>query len=126
MSVAAPRLAGLVGNAPQLLLLVHMHAHSVTSAALPVVKSAALPVHLFAGLVETSTNLASIKPQPAEGGQAVFAVQCSTRSSLMPALEQVGRWGRLRKWAQITVRGRAEVGLQQPNARAGAGGKGVG
>lgn len=40
--------------------------------------------------METSTNLASIKPQPSDaGGQAVFAVQCSTRSSLMPALEQV-------------------------------------
>jgi hypothetical protein len=43
-----------------------------------------------AGLVETSTNLASIKPLPAgSDGLAGFAVQCSTRSSLMPALEQV-------------------------------------
>lgn len=58
--------------------------------------------HAVPGLVETSTNLASIKPQPGGSdvdGQAVFAVQCSTRSSLMPALEQVrssiGRIGRL-------------------------------
>lgn len=44
-----------------------------------------------AGLVETSTNLASIKPQLGSAdGRAEFAVQCSTRSSLMPALEQVG------------------------------------
>ena len=48
------------------------------------------PHALPAGLVETSTNLASIKPLPASSdGKAGFAVQCSTRSSLMPALEQV-------------------------------------
>ncbi|KAL4434503.1 hypothetical protein ABPG75_000944 [Micractinium tetrahymenae] len=53
--------------------------------------------HAVEGLVETSTNLASIKPLAAKvaaggaGGspKAAFAVQCSTRSSLMPALEQV-------------------------------------
>lgn len=53
-----------------------------------------LPGSLLPGLVETSTNLASIKAVAAGNagptGKAVFAVQCSTRSSLMPALEQVG------------------------------------
>lgn len=57
--------------------------------------------HAVEGLVETSTNLASVKPveSDAAAGQACFAVQCSTRSSLMPALEQVrssiNRIGRL-------------------------------
>jgi hypothetical protein len=43
------------------------------------------------GLVETSTNLASVKPGPAEGGSAPqkYMVQCSTRSSLGPPLEAV-------------------------------------
>lgn len=53
---------------------------------------------LLPGLVETSTNLASIKPVDASAAagsasvisKASFAVQCSTRSTLMPALEQVG------------------------------------
>ncbi|EFN51344.1 hypothetical protein CHLNCDRAFT_59267 [Chlorella variabilis] len=45
--------------------------------------------HAVPGLVETSSNLASIEPQEVASGKAAFAVQCSTRSSLMPALEQV-------------------------------------
>lgn len=63
--------------------------------------------HAVQGLVETSTNLASIKPVDASAAagsasvisKASFAVQCSTRSTLMPALEQVrstiARIGRL-------------------------------
>lgn len=62
-----------------------------------------------AGLVETSTNLAGVKPQgPAEGGHAVFAVQCSTRSSLMPALEQVGVDC---AWRGVRGRGGLRVGV---------------
>ncbi len=40
-----------------------------------------------AGLVETSTNLASVRPKGAGAGWAEFAVQCSTRSSMMAPLE---------------------------------------
>ena len=41
--------------------------------------------------METSTNLASVKPGPAESGSMpeIYLVQCSTRSSLGPALEAV-------------------------------------
>jgi hypothetical protein len=42
-----------------------------------------------AGLVETSSNLASVKLQESVGDKAAFVVQCSTRSSMMPALQQV-------------------------------------
>ncbi|KAI3439136.1 hypothetical protein D9Q98_001544 [Chlorella vulgaris] len=46
--------------------------------------------HAVEGLVETSSNLASVKAQGAgDGATTSFAVTCSTRSSLMPALEQV-------------------------------------
>ena len=43
------------------------------------------------GLVETSTNLASVKPCPTENGALPekYMVQCSTRSSLGPPLEAV-------------------------------------
>ena len=45
---------------------------------------------LHAGLVETSSNLASVKPEESEGGApTAYKVNCSTRSSLLPALEQV-------------------------------------
>ena len=49
------------------------------------------------GLVETSTNLASVTPVPGPGGGGgagtvlAFAVQTSTRSALLPALEAVRR-----------------------------------
>ena len=42
------------------------------------------------GLVETSTNLASVKPAEggaSDGSAAAYLVNCSTRSSLGPALE---------------------------------------
>lgn len=65
------------------------------------------PVH-SAGLVETSTNLASIKPLDASAtagnasgaSKAAFVVQCATRSALMPALEQVGPHEALR-WSVL-------------------------
>lgn len=43
------------------------------------------------GLVETSTNLASVKPGAAESGARPdkYLIQCSTRSSLGPVLEAV-------------------------------------
>ena len=45
---------------------------------------------LHAGLVETSSNLASVKPEETEGSApTAYKVNCSTRSSLSPALEQV-------------------------------------
>ena len=48
-------------------------------------------MHVDAGLVETSTNLASVKPAEGgsggSGGGAAYLINCSTRSSLMPALE---------------------------------------
>ena len=37
--------------------------------------------------METSTNLASVRPKGAGAGWAEFAVQCSTRSSMMAPLE---------------------------------------
>ncbi|GAB4815754.1 hypothetical protein N2152v2_002800 [Parachlorella kessleri] len=43
--------------------------------------------HAVPGLVETSTNLASVRPKGAGAGWAEFAVQCSTRSSMMAPLE---------------------------------------
>ncbi|BDA48997.1 Cytosol non-specific dipeptidase [Coccomyxa sp. Obi] len=47
--------------------------------------------HTVPGLVETSTNLASVKPGPADGGARPnkYLIQCSTRSSLGPVLEAV-------------------------------------
>ncbi|EIE18888.1 aminoacyl-histidine dipeptidase [Coccomyxa subellipsoidea C-169] len=47
--------------------------------------------HTVPGLVETSTNLASVKPCPAENGALPekYMVQCTTRSSLGPPLEAV-------------------------------------
>lgn len=61
--------------------------------------------HTVQGLVETSTNLASVSPvvaeasSPAEGGGSgggatavsAFKISCSTRSSFMPALEATRR-----------------------------------
>ena len=46
--------------------------------------------HSVPGLVETSSNLASVRPSGAEAptGQVAYRIQCSTRSSLMPALER--------------------------------------
>lgn len=43
---------------------------------------------LISGLVESSTNLASVQPGPVEGSSVLYRVQCSTRSSLMHALER--------------------------------------
>ena len=40
-----------------------------------------------AGLVETSSNLASVRP--AEGPEGSYSIVCCTRSSLGPALEAV-------------------------------------
>lgn len=62
--------------------------------------------HSVPGLVETSTNLASVRPAAAadgvaapSGDQVVYRLQCSTRSSLMSALERcrssIRRIGRL-------------------------------
>ncbi|CAK0786449.1 hypothetical protein CVIRNUC_009662 [Coccomyxa viridis] len=46
--------------------------------------------HTVPGLVETSSNLASVKPEGPEGSApSAYKVNCSTRSSLLPALEQV-------------------------------------
>ena len=57
--------------------------------------------HAVAGLVETSTNLASVAPEfgkqggEGDGGSkaelSAFRISCSTRSSLMPALEAARR-----------------------------------
>ena len=48
--------------------------------------------HSVPGLVETSSNLASIRAEPQDdssgAGTASYRIQCSTRSSLMPALER--------------------------------------
>lgn len=46
--------------------------------------------HTVPDLVETSSNLASVRPSGAvaPGGQVAYRIQCSTRSSLMPALER--------------------------------------
>ncbi len=46
--------------------------------------------HSVPGLVETSSNLASVRPSGADApaGQVCYRIQCSTRSSLMPALER--------------------------------------
>jgi dipeptidase D len=45
--------------------------------------------HEVPGLVETSSNLASVRPAAAaQGGRVTYRLQCSTRSSLMPALER--------------------------------------
>lgn len=47
--------------------------------------------HTVPGLVETSSNLASVSPSGAvvQPGEVVYRIQCTTRSSLMPALERV-------------------------------------
>jgi dipeptidase D len=47
--------------------------------------------HAVAGLTETSSNLASVRPDAASSTlhHARYCVQCSTRSSLAPALERV-------------------------------------
>jgi len=46
--------------------------------------------HAVPGLVETSNNLASVTHStPAEGGSPIYQVVCSTRSSVMSALEHV-------------------------------------
>jgi dipeptidase D len=42
--------------------------------------------HVIPGLVETSNNVASIKPH-ADSPASAYSVTCSTRSSIMPALE---------------------------------------
>ena len=49
--------------------------------------------HAVEGLVETSTNLASVLPVVGENSDAIsaFRVSCSTRSALMPALEAARR-----------------------------------
>jgi dipeptidase D len=47
--------------------------------------------HSVPGLVETSNNLASVRPNSggsATDGQVSYRIQCSTRSSIMPALER--------------------------------------
>jgi hypothetical protein len=42
------------------------------------------------GLVETSTNLASVKPDSSNGSApSAYKINCSTRSSLLPALENI-------------------------------------
>ena len=46
--------------------------------------------HTMEGLVETSTNLASVKAEEGAAGHTAFTITTSTRSSLTPALEQVG------------------------------------
>ena len=59
--------------------------------------------HSVPGLVETSSNLASIKEDdvsvPCAEDHKVFRIQCSTRSSIMPALERyrqvIRRFGEL-------------------------------
>ena len=44
----------------------------------------------ISGLVETSTNLASVKPDSSKGSApSAYKINCSTRSSLSPALENV-------------------------------------
>ena len=49
-----------------------------------------IPRILIAGLVETSTNLASVKPASSnESAPSAYKINCSTRSSLSPALENV-------------------------------------
>lgn len=46
--------------------------------------------HQVPGLVETSSNLASVRPSGVvtSSNQVVYRIQCTTRSSLMPALER--------------------------------------
>lgn len=50
-----------------------------------------LPHNPLAGLVETSSNLASIQPKATTATACTYEVVTSTRSSLMPALEHGGQ-----------------------------------
>jgi len=69
--------------------------------------------HSVPGLVETSSNLASVRLTTAEGQPvATFRIQCSTRSSLMPALERTR--GAIRR-----IAGMCGAGIEQDEAYPG-------
>ena len=67
--------------------------------------------HSVPGMVETSNNIASIKPLPVEGDpRAVdFAIMCSTRSSVPGAIESVR--GDFRSWRSSVARPLREQAL---------------
>lgn len=74
--------------------------------------------HSVPGMVETSNNIASIKPLPVEGDpRAVdFAIMCSTRSSVPGAIESVrGDFRSLAKLCGSTVEGNKPYPGWQPN-----------
>jgi hypothetical protein len=60
------------------------------------------------GLVETSTNLASVKPDSSNGSApCAYKINCSTRSSLSPALENardsIARLSKLVSHAELNL-----------------------